>query len=84
MAREDADDVAIEDGSWIAVSDTGYGSGGVAADAGEGEDVIESAREFGGMFFANDEGGFLEIARAGVIAEALPKFEDVLFVCDGE
>ena len=84
MAGEDADDVAVDDGGEIAVRDAGDGTGGVASDAWEGEDIIEGAREYGGMFFANEAGGFLEIAGAGIIAEAFPEFEDVLVVGSGE
>ena len=84
MARENADDVAVEDGFGLCESDAGDGAGGVASDAGEGEDIIEAAWEGGGMFFADEASGFLEIARAGVVTETFPEFEDVLFVGDGE
>ena len=83
-AGEDADDVAVENGLRFVEGDAGNGAGGVTPDAGKGEDVVIVARKFAVMAGDNFPRGFLQVADAGVIAEAFPEFVDFFGASLGE
>ena len=76
---ENASDVAVENGERSAVGDAQNGGGGVAADAGESESGFLRSRKFTGVEADDFFCGAMEIARAGVVAEASPGFEDGRF-----
>lgn len=75
-ARQDADDVAVEDGRGLVEGDAGDRPGGVGADAGQLEYGGVGAREFAVVAREDFAGGLLHVADAGVIAEAFPEFVD--------
>lgn len=110
-ARQHANNVAVEDGRGLIEGDAANRAGGVATDAGQGEDGVEGVRESEGRI----SGGrtprgpnlgilsfslgvvelrppigdnllrrFLQVADAGVVAEAFPEFVDFICVCVGE
>ena len=76
---ENASDVAVEDSERSAVGDAENGGSGVAADAGESERGFLRSRKFTGVEADDFFCCAMEIARAGVIAEAGPGFEDGRF-----
>ena len=73
-AGEQADDVAIDDGGGGVESDARDGGGGVGADAGEGLPLVAGAGE--GRKGDEVLGEAVEVAGAGVVAEAFPLFHD--------
>lgn len=82
VAGDDAEDIAVDADVGEAEGDARDGAGGVVADAGEGADFVVSGGEA-----AEGEhllGGALEVAGAGVIAEAGPGGEEVGFGGGGE
>ncbi len=73
-AREDADDIAIKNGRGLIERDAANGAGGVAADAGQREDLVEVGGELAAMLRDELLRGALQVADAGVVAEAFPEF----------
>ncbi len=72
QARQHARDIAVEDRVRRAVGDAEHGSGGVAADAGQGQRVFQESREFAAVAGHDLLCRAVQIARAAVIAEAGP------------
>lgn len=76
-AGEDAGDIRIDGGHGLVEREGGDGSGGVGSDAGQGADGGRIGGEMASVIRDDGSGGAMEIAGAGVIAEALPCMEDV-------
>jgi ribonuclease HIII len=83
-AGEDAGDVGIDDGDGLAEGKGGDCPGGVASEAGEGQERGGIARERAIVMIEDGLGGLLEIADAVVVAEAFPGFEELRFTGRGE
>ncbi|MEY2599668.1 MAG: hypothetical protein RLZZ142_1927, partial [Verrucomicrobiota bacterium] len=84
-AGEDAGDVGVDGGGGKVECEGGDGSGGVGADSREGGEVFGVLGEAALEAFEDGLGGAVEVARAGVVAQALPEGEDVLLggACEG-
>ena len=77
--RENARDVAVEDGERNVIRDAQDGGGGVASDAGEREGGFERTRKFRRCGAATISlGGAVQIASAAVVAEAGPQAQHFL------
>ncbi len=72
--REDADDVAVENRRGLVEGDAANRAGGVAANAGQGENGSKVFRKFSVVLGEHLPRGFLKIADSRVVAEAFPKF----------
>lgn len=81
---EDAGDVGIDDGDGEAEGEGGHRAGGVGAKAGEGGEGGGVGGEAAVVQFEDGPGGFLEVADAVVVAEALPGLEEFGFGGGGE
>jgi len=81
---EDAGDVGIDDGDGEAEGEGGHRTGGVAPEAGEGGEGGGVGREAAVVLLEDGPGGFLEVADAVVVAEALPGLEELGFGGGGE
>lgn len=59
-------------------------TGGVFPDAWEREDLIVIRWKFSSMFFADSDGGFLQVSHPAVVSESFPGAEYFLFggLCD--
>ena len=77
-ARQDANDVAVQNRRGLIECDAADCAGGVAADAGQREHGIKFARKFAIMFFHYELRGSLNVADASVVAEAFPEFMNFL------
>ena len=84
QATEDANDIAIENRRGLIERDAANRSGGVAADAGQFENVVECSRKSSPMLADEKLRGLLQIAGACVIAQAFPKFQDAFRGCAGQ
>src|SRR5690606_7081130 len=84
IAGEYALDVAVEDGETVAPGLGEDGAGGAAADAGQGDECVEAARELAAVVFGTAAGGLMQVAGACVVAEAGPESEDVVARRGGE
>ena len=84
QAGEDANDVAVEHGEGEAEGEGGDGGGGVGAEAGEGGELGGGGGEGSAVVADEELGGLVELAGAGVVAEAFPEFEHVLEGGGGE
>ncbi len=73
---EDAPHIAIDGGGRFSEGDAGDGRGAIGADAGQGEQLVILAWDGAAMLPLDEAGRPLEVARARVIAEAFPLFED--------
>ncbi len=80
-ASEDAGDVAVHERSAFGKGDTGDGTGGVAADAGEFHQFVGGVRDAGD---GGEFGGAVEVFGAGVVAESFPVFEHPVIRGAGE
>lgn len=80
-AGQNPDDVAVEDGRGLIEGDAANRAGRVASDAGEGENVVESFWKSAAVFRDDSLRGFLQVADAGVIAEAFPEFVNLCRAC---
>ncbi len=81
---EDALDVAVEDWSSFVEGEGGDGAGRVSADAGKG---LQHGHGIGDAAVVHGDDGScrrLEVAGPGVIAQALPRSEDMLLVGAGQ
>ena len=76
QAGEQPDDIAIEDWLGFVKSDARDGTGGVATNAGQFEDGLITPGKLALVVGDNLAGGALQVADAGVIAEAFPEFVD--------
>jgi len=70
-AGEDTHDIAIDDGGVCAEVDARDRGGGVGPDARQAEPLFGAARRLGKR--GQRAGEFVEVARATVVAEALPE-----------
>jgi len=75
-AGQDADDIAIQNRRRLIEGDAADRSGGVAADAGQRQNLLELFRKFPAVFIHDELRGLLQIADARVIAESFPEFVD--------
>jgi hypothetical protein len=82
--KEDALDVAVEDGDGFTEGDAGDGGRGVLANAGEGAEAVGGARELTEELALNELGGAVQEMCAAVVAEAGPEGEHVFFAGLGE
>ena len=76
-ARQDADDIAVQNRRGLVEGDAANRAGGIAADAGQRQNLLELFRKLPTVFFHDDLRGFLQIADAGVIAETFPELVDL-------
>jgi hypothetical protein len=83
-AGKDADDVAVEDGERVAERERGDGGDRVWPEPGQGGQGGGIGREFAAMVADEEFCRFMDLAGAGVVAEAFPKLEDVLQRGGGE
>ena len=83
-AREDTSNVAVEDGKLLSEGDAENGSSSVSTDAGELEQCFSAGGKHTALFADNPLGGFLEIVRAGIVAETRPKTKDFFVWSFGE
>ena len=77
-AGQHSDDVAVENRARLVESDAANRPGGVPANAGKGEDVLESLWERSVVLAHDRFGRPLKIARPLVVAETFPEFQDVV------
>src|SRR5206468_2256452 len=73
-ASQDANDIAVENWLGLVEGNAANRAGGVAANAGEGKDCVEIFGEFASVPGDDLLRGALQVANAGVVAEAFPKF----------
>ena len=83
-AAENAFDVAVEDGFAAVEGEGGDGGGGAAADAAEGFEGSAAVGKRAAVFCDDLFGGFVQVAGAAVIAQALPEGEHLVFGGGGE
>lgn len=83
-APEEAAGVGVDGGVAKTEGDGGDGSRGVAAEAGEREEVVEGVGEAAGAVVDDGAGGGVEVAGAGVVAQAGPEAEDIVERRGGE
>lgn len=69
-----ADDVSVENRPGLVEGDAANRAGGVAANARQGENIVEVSGEISAVFRDNNLGGALQIADTGVVAETFPEF----------
>jgi predicted Rdx family selenoprotein len=81
--REDARYVAIEDGMGPVVGDAENCGGGVLTDARERDGGVPRARKIRRVLRDDFFRGAMQIARAGVVAEAGPEAEYFFFARGG-
>ncbi len=79
QAREDANDVPVDHRVRPAEGDAGDRRGGVAADAGQRLELFVGAREDAAVFGDDAAGGLLHLARAAVVSQAAPTFQQLGF-----
>ena len=75
-AAQDSLDVAIHDGCALVECVAGNGAGGVAADAGQGEQLSRCPGELPVESFDDLLGRAVQVAGTRVVAEPLPQLED--------
>lgn len=73
---QNTDDIAVQNGRGLIEGDAANRTSGVATDAWQGENGVESLRELAAVVRDNLLRGFLHVADAGVVAEAFPEFVD--------
>src|SRR5205809_1127656 len=73
-AGEDTDDVAVENGGGLVKADAANRAGGIAANAGQGENMIEVLRKLPAVLQDDLFSGALQVADTGVVAETFPEF----------
>jgi hypothetical protein len=83
-AREDALDIAIDDRHRLIETNRTDGSSRITADARERLPLLRCGRPSSGSVFYDQASGFLESARAGVIAQAGPKSKELVERCAGD
>jgi len=83
-ARQDTNDIAVENRRRLIKRDAANCAGGIRTDAGECQHSVEFAREFAVVFAHNDLGRALHVADPGVVAESLPQFVDLIGTGFGE
>ena len=83
-SADDAQHIPVDGGVRRAGGEGHDGGGRVVADAAEGADVSIIRGEAPGEAIADVAGGGVEVAGAGIVAEALPEPEDVLLVGVGQ
>ena len=84
MAGEQAFDVAVEDGFFLAEGEDGDGGGGAAPHALERLQPGTVARELPAVLIHDLPRGVVQVARAAVVAEAGPQREYVVIGSGGE
>ena len=72
-------DVAVHSGHGDTKGDGGDGSGGVVTDAGQSSQLSVVGGKLSAVLFDQQAGGFLQIARAAVIAKTFPQLEQPVF-----
>ena len=77
-AGEDAENVSVNGGNGQAEGDGSDGSGGIVADAGEGAQKGFVGGHFAAVIADDHLRGLLQVAGAAVIAEAFPKFQELI------
>ena len=83
-ARDDAQDVAVHRGARPFKADRRDGAGRVRADPRQLLQLRRRIREAPAARLDEQLRRLLQVARAGIVAEALPKLEDSAFLCGGE
>ena len=77
-------DVAVEDGGFLSHGEAGDGAGGGAADARQGRQLFNTGREFTPKVGDNHLGALVQVAGAGVVAEAGPQVQHVVLRGGGQ
>ena len=77
--RQNATGVSFDDRHRLIKGKAGYGVGGVFPDSGKLSHLLDSAREVSAMSIHNRFCCGVEISRARVIAEALPRAKHLIF-----
>ena len=84
QAGDDAEDIAVDGGRGQAEADGANCSGGIVADAGQGADLVIVRRERAAIVRDDLLRGLLQVAHAGIVAEALPELVQPVGVARGE
>jgi hypothetical protein len=71
--------VRFDDRNGLIKGKAGYGMGGVFPDSGKLSDLLDAPWEISAMSIHNRFCGGVEISRASVIAEALPRAKHLIF-----
>jgi len=80
-ARQNSDDVAVNDWRRLVKSDAANRSGRISANTRQRQYVFEMFRKFATILVADDLRRLLQIARPSVVAEPFPKLENSFWSC---
>ena len=78
QSAKNACDIAVQNWGPAIECDGGDGARGVTADAGKGGQFVHAAGDPAAEISQNPLGGGVEIAGAGIIAQALPKAQNIM------
>ena len=81
---KDPQDVAVHGGHREAEADGSDGPGGVVPDAGQGPQGVIVGGQLSAVRFADDPGGFLQVADPAVIAQPLPQLVQLFLLAGGQ
>jgi hypothetical protein len=84
QARQNASSVGFDNRNWLIKGERGNGIGRVTTDTGQFTGCREIARKSAFMAMLDDFRNRMQIAGSRVIAEALPRVEDVTFRSPGQ
>ena len=79
QARQNASSVGFDNRNWLIKGERGEGIGSVTPDAGHRANCGEIVRKSGAVLSVHDFSGCMKIAGPRVVAETLPRVEDVTF-----
>ena len=83
-ARGDAQHIAVDGGRGQIKADRSNRAGGILPDSGQRAQRGIAFGEVAAVFAHEDPGRALEVARAAIIAQAFPKFEQAFFLYGGK
>jgi len=79
QARQNASSIGFDNRNWLIKGERGNGIGRITPDTGQFTDCREIARESASMVMLDGFRNRMQIASSRVIAEALPRVQDVTF-----